>query len=107
MLILSLFFSLSIYAADIPDDLEEMGFTKNTLVDYRTESNISFYTFSDWQTEEPGDTITFAVEDGEVANSFKGDMRTDIVSAEDNKGKSFKNEMKDKAEGWFGKEEKE
>ncbi|MFH1876013.1 MAG: hypothetical protein ABH865_03910 [Candidatus Omnitrophota bacterium] len=39
----------SIYAADIPDDLEEMGFTNNTLVDSRVENNITFYIFSDWR----------------------------------------------------------
>ena len=46
--------------------LENAGFTKYLLLDTKKEGSKEWMTFSDWTTPQPGDTITFIIEDGKV-----------------------------------------
>lgn len=69
--LLILFSTFLISAADIPQPLQQLGFTQYTLADYKKIDGKEYFTFSDWMTEAPGDTITFMVEDGKVVGRFK------------------------------------
>ncbi len=55
-----------VYEGMPKEDLYKTGFTDLTQKDYRQEGNEEWITFSDWTTEERGDTITFHLEDGKV-----------------------------------------
>lgn len=46
--------------------LENAGFTEYLLLDHKKEGNKERMTYSDWTTQESGDTITFVIEDGKV-----------------------------------------
>ncbi len=63
---------LPLYGAEIPQELKDLGFTQYTLIHYRFEGRIEYFTFSDRTTEQRGDTITFMVQDGEVKEILKG-----------------------------------
>ncbi|MEI8350021.1 MAG: hypothetical protein WCI77_07695 [Candidatus Omnitrophota bacterium] len=74
--LLTLFFVLPVFAANIPQELQLLGFTQDKLVDYRrAKDNIEYFTFSDWTTERKGDTITFIVERGQITGKFKDENR--------------------------------
>ena len=60
-----------LFAQQIPEKLEKLGFTKYTLISYEKEGNREYFTFSDWRTERSGDTITFVVTDGKIKEWLK------------------------------------
>ena len=64
-------FGLSLYAEDIPEELQKIGFTQYTLVDYDKQGDTEYFTFTDWRTTETGDTVTFVILDGKVKEWFK------------------------------------
>ncbi|MDP2940519.1 MAG: hypothetical protein Q8O13_10705 [Candidatus Omnitrophota bacterium] len=66
LMLLIFLFCLSLFAADIPAELQKLGFTQYTLVDYQKDGDTEYFTFSDWRTEQSGDTVTFIVENGKV-----------------------------------------
>lgn len=68
---LTLLLSLPVFATDISQALQQLGFTQYNLVDYKKIDNKEYFTFSDWTTEEKGDTITFVIENGKVIKKFK------------------------------------
>jgi|GEM_PF-1762446 len=72
--ILSVFLSLNSYAAeaniDIPLVLQDLGYSSNDLVDYATQYNEEHFTLANWETEDPADTITFVLIDGEIVDWF-------------------------------------
>jgi hypothetical protein len=70
-----LIFSSTAYTQTIPEELQKLGFTQHTLVDYHKESTTEYFTFSDWTTEQAGDTITFVVENGKVIEKFKEEKK--------------------------------
>lgn len=70
-ILLSFLFILPTYATDIPQELQQIGFTKYTLISYEKIEDKEFLTFSDWRTEKSGDTITFIIIDGKVNKYFK------------------------------------
>ena len=72
LLLLLITVPLAVSAKDIPQELQSLGFTKYTLIDYEKQNNIEYFTFSDWRTKQSGDIITFAVIDGKVKEWFKG-----------------------------------
>ncbi len=63
---------LPLYAQDIPQQLQSMGFTENTLIKYEEREGKEYYIFSDWMTKESGDTIVFVIGGGKVIESFQG-----------------------------------
>jgi len=75
----TLSYSKNLPNKNIPQELEALGFTQATLVDYRrTKDNVEYFTFSDLTTERKGDTITFIVERGQVTGKFKDEDRKDL-----------------------------
>jgi len=74
MLILSVFLLSNSYAAnadiDIPLVLQDLGYKSDDLVDYTTEYNEEHFTLANWETEDPADTITFVLIDGEIVDWF-------------------------------------
>ena len=70
-LILFTFSFIPLFAQQIPEKLEKLGFTEYTLISYEKEDNIGYFTFSDWRTEEKSDTVTFVVVDGKIKEWFK------------------------------------
>ncbi|MCK9573687.1 MAG: hypothetical protein M0R20_04765 [Candidatus Omnitrophica bacterium] len=70
--ILSVFLLVNSYAVDadidIPLALKDLGFESEDLVDYNTEYNEEHFTLANWQTEDPTDTITFVMVDGEIVD---------------------------------------
>ncbi|MCK9615649.1 MAG: hypothetical protein M0R48_09105 [Candidatus Omnitrophica bacterium] len=66
--ILSVFLVFNLYAVDIdiPQVLKDLGFKSEDLVDYNTEDNEEYFTLANWQTEDPADTVTFVLVDGEI-----------------------------------------
>jgi hypothetical protein len=74
-LIFLLFYSYYSFSADIPQELQKLGFTQYTLIDYQKDSDTEYFTFSDWRTEERGDTVTFVVKNGKVKEWFKKEMK--------------------------------
>jgi hypothetical protein len=66
-----------------------MGYTNLPIVKYRKEPGIDLFTFSEWQTEDPGDTVAFVVENGAVAKDFNDGIRTDVSTGKkQGKGKN-------------------
>jgi hypothetical protein len=74
MLILSVSLLFNSYAAnadiDIPLVLQDLGYKSDDLVDYTTEYNEEHFTLANWETEDPADTITFVLIDGEIVDWF-------------------------------------
>ncbi|MEI8349267.1 MAG: hypothetical protein WCI77_03845 [Candidatus Omnitrophota bacterium] len=68
----------SVFAQKIPDrlripkELEELGFTRSFLVEYKKIADKEFFTFDNWRTAQGLDTITFVIENGKVKDVFKG-----------------------------------
>jgi hypothetical protein len=58
-------------AIKIPKQLRELGFTEEYLLNYRREELVEFYEFSDWRTQEKGDTIVFIVRNGKIREWYK------------------------------------
>jgi hypothetical protein len=73
-----LFLSLPLSAADIPQTLQQLGFTQYNLIDYKKVDEKEYFTFSDWTTEEKMDTIIFIVEVGKVIGKFKEEKRNNL-----------------------------
>ena len=72
ILITFLLSTVSLQAKDIPQELQKLGFTKYTLVDYYKEGDKEYFTFSDWTTKASGDIVTFVVKDGGIIESIRG-----------------------------------
>jgi len=74
ILILSVFLLFNSYAAeadiDIPLVLQDIGYKSDDLVDYTTEYNEEHFTLANWETEDPADTVTFVLIDGEIVDWF-------------------------------------
>ncbi len=74
ILILSVFLLFNSHAAsadiDIPLVLQDLGYKSDDLVDYTTEYNEEHFTLPNWETEDPADTITFVLIDGEIVDWF-------------------------------------
>jgi hypothetical protein len=70
ILLVTLFLSLPypLSATDIPQQLQNMGFTQYNLVSYTKDGDWEYFTFSNWLTKKSGDMITFAVYKGNVKN---------------------------------------
>jgi len=69
LLLLICFTSL---AQDIPQELQDFGFTENLLISYDEEGNEEFFTFYAPKGRETGETVTFVVENGEVKKTILG-----------------------------------
>jgi len=74
LFILLLFYSSYAFSEDIPQELQKLGFTEYTLVDYKKAGDTEYFTFSDWRTEQINDTITFVVEKGKIKSWFKKNL---------------------------------
>ncbi|MEI8349808.1 MAG: hypothetical protein WCI77_06615 [Candidatus Omnitrophota bacterium] len=72
ILVLS-FLSFLVFAADIPQELQKLGFTEKNLVSYNKEGSEEFFTFSDPETMGKGDTVTFILADGKVDQVVRGE----------------------------------
>lgn len=74
ILISSVFLLFNSYAAeadiDIPLVLQDIGYKSDDLIDYTTEYNEEHFTLANWETEDPADTITFVLIDGEIVDWF-------------------------------------
>ncbi|MDD4955387.1 MAG: hypothetical protein PHP17_05065 [Candidatus Omnitrophica bacterium] len=74
ILLSSVFLLFNSYAAeadiDIPLVLQDLGYSRDDLVDYTTEYNEERFTVANWETEDPADTITFILIDGEIVNWY-------------------------------------
>jgi hypothetical protein len=66
---------------NIPEELRAIGFNEEIFVDYVAEDNFEYFTFFDWRTQEPWDTITFVVEEGKAKGWFK-DIDGEVVYGE-------------------------
>ncbi len=55
--------------------LENAGFTEYLLLSSREEGSKEWMTFSDWTTPQPGDTITFMIEDGKVRDWIREEKK--------------------------------
>ncbi len=68
--ILLVFVIFNLYAVDIdiPLVLKDLGYESDDLVDYSKEYNEEHFTLANWQTEDPADTITFVLVDGEIVD---------------------------------------
>ena len=60
-----------VYVGMSKEDLYKV-FTPLQQKDYLKKGNEEWITFSDWQTEEPGDLITFHLKDGQVEGWKEG-----------------------------------
>ena len=70
--ILSSFLSLTSFATDIPQKLQEIWFYQYALVNYEKKNGLEHFTFSGWTTKVSGDIVTFVVKDGEIIESIRG-----------------------------------
>lgn len=69
-----LFIGYQLSAQDIPQEIQNLGFTQSNLISYDREGNEDFFTFSDLTAGEAGETITFIVENGKVKQTIKGQV---------------------------------
>lgn len=72
ILLLSVFLVFDVCAIniDIPLVLQDLGYTSDDLVDYTTQYNEEHFTLANWETEDPTDTITFVLIDGEITDWY-------------------------------------
>lgn len=66
------FTACQLFAQNIPKELQNLGFTQNILISYDKEGSEEFFTFSDLTANQPGETVTFIVENGKVKQTIKG-----------------------------------
>jgi len=66
-------FSFFVCAANIPQELQKLGFTEKNLVSYNKEGSEEFFTFSDPQATGKGDTVTFILIEGKVDQTIRGE----------------------------------
>lgn len=59
-----------VYEGMPEDKLIEAGYTPGLLIQRRKENNAEFLTYTEYSTEEQGDTVTFVVRDGVVKSWF-------------------------------------
>jgi hypothetical protein len=78
--------SFFVYAIDIPKELQDLGFAENTLVSYSERGNKEYFTFSDWTTGQPGDTVTFVVHDGKVKERYHSSENGEVKKEEKPRG---------------------
>jgi hypothetical protein len=53
---------------DIPQELKNLGYTNEDLVDYKKEQEKEYYTLGNWQTKESKNTVTFVVVNGNIVD---------------------------------------
>jgi len=74
--------TLPLFAQDIPEPIEKLGFVKYDVLKYSNDIGIQYYTFLNWMTKDPDDTVTFVVSEGEIVEIIKknkeGRIRTKI-----------------------------
>jgi len=68
----SLFICYQLFAQNIPQELQNLGFTQSKLISYDKEGSEEFFTFADLTESEAGETVTFVVENGKVKQTIKG-----------------------------------
>ncbi|MCK9614966.1 MAG: hypothetical protein M0R48_05615 [Candidatus Omnitrophica bacterium] len=75
-ILLSIFFFVTcqLFAQDIPQEIQNLGFTQNLLISYDREGSEEFFTFSELTAIQVGETITFIVENGKVKQRIKGQI---------------------------------
>jgi len=56
----------------IPKVLEELGFTRPFLIEYKVVAGKEFFTFDNWKTVQGMDTITFVMENGIIKDALRG-----------------------------------
>ena len=65
------------------EQLENVGYTEFTLLEYTKSGNEEWMMFSDWVTPEDGDTVTFYLKDGKVVRWIRDkDVKKDTVVGE-------------------------
>jgi len=67
-----LFICYQLLAQNIPQELQNLGFTQSKLISYGQEGSEEFFTFYDLKASETGETVTFVVENGKVKQTIKG-----------------------------------
>ena len=71
-ILISFLICLPLQAYNIPQELQKIGFTQYTLINYEKKDDKEYFIFSDWRTEKSGDTVVFIVENGKVKEWLQG-----------------------------------
>ena len=61
----------SLFAEDIPQQLQVMGLNRYTLIKVTYDDVYYYYTFADWLFDASGCHVTFIVRDGEVIDFYR------------------------------------
>ena len=60
-----------LFAEDIPQQLQDMGFNRYNLIKLTYDNMYHYYTFTDWLSSAPGCSVTFIVCYGEVIDFYR------------------------------------
>ena len=55
----------------MPQQIEKQGFSKYEMVKYTNDLGIQYYTFLNWMTKDPNDTVIFVLSRGQIIEIIK------------------------------------